>query len=101
MLISHIQPSVQKLVGNVAQDALVYLNEESCHTDAFAEDISGVLRALADLRHEFSASLVDPRILQEALLKSNVRVPLKNQRYAETVCHTDWLNHPTTDHTSE
>lgn len=92
---------MQKLVGNVAQDALVYLNEESCHTDAFTEDISGVLRALADLQHEFSASLVDPRILQQALLKSNARVPLKNQRYAETVRRTDWLKHHITNQTFE
>ncbi|KAH9922007.1 ARM repeat-containing protein [Epithele typhae] len=35
------KPSVQKLVGSVAQDALAYLNEESCHTDAFTEDIPG------------------------------------------------------------
>ncbi|KAI0823074.1 ARM repeat-containing protein [Trametes gibbosa] len=79
------KPSVQKLVGNVAQDALVYLNEESCHTDAFVEDIPGVLQALAELKHEFPSSIVDPRILQQAVSKASARVTLKNERYARAV----------------
>ncbi|KAH9853059.1 ARM repeat-containing protein [Lenzites betulinus] len=79
------KPSVQKLVGNVAQDALVYLNEESCHTDAFIEEIPGVLQALAELKHEFSGPIVDPRILREAISKTNARVTLKNDRYAQAV----------------
>ena len=79
------QPSVQKLVGSVAQDALVYLNEESCHTDGFTEDVPGVLAALEDLTGEFSRPIVDQAILRAAEGKSTARITLKNRRYAETV----------------
>lgn len=79
------QPSIQKLVGSVAQDALVYLNEESAHTDAFTEDISNVLHALEELKPEFSSSMVDQAVLQTATVKSETRIALKNQRYAQTV----------------
>lgn len=73
------------MIGSVAQDALVYLNEESCHTDAFTEDITNVLRALDELKQEFAAPVVDQAILQAAAEKYDPRVALKNQRYTETV----------------
>ncbi|KAI0762664.1 ARM repeat-containing protein [Fomes fomentarius] len=79
------KPTVQKLVASVAQDALVYLNEESCHTDAFTEEIPGVLQSLEDLKQEFSSSIVDNALLQAAAAKCPARVALKTQRYAETV----------------
>ena len=77
---------MQKLVGSVAQDALVYLNEESCHTDSFTEDIPAVLAALEVLKEEFAKPVVDQEILQAATAKCRARVALKNQRYTETVC---------------
>ncbi|KAI0757312.1 ARM repeat-containing protein [Daedaleopsis nitida] len=79
------KPSVQKLVASVAQDALVYLNEESCHTDAFTEDITGVLQSLEELKGEFSSGIVDQNILLAAAAKCEARIALKNQRYLETV----------------
>ncbi|KAJ2996608.1 hypothetical protein NUW54_g7221 [Trametes sanguinea] len=79
------KPSVQKLVANIAQDALVYLNEESCHTDAFTEPVPGVLQALAELKQEFPAHIVNHTVLQQAITKAGLRVSLKNQRYTETV----------------
>ena len=69
-----LQPSVQKLVGTVAQDALVYLNEESCHTDAFIEDVPGVLRALELLKQEFASPVVDKAVLQASAAKCGARV---------------------------
>lgn len=69
----------------MAQDALVYLNEESCHTDAFTEPVLGVLQALDGLKQEFSSLVIDRLILEAAASKSNARVTLKHQRYAETV----------------
>ena len=84
-LTQSVQPSVQKLVGSVAQDVLVYLNEESCHTDGFTEDVPGVLQALEDLLTEFAGPVVDPEILRAAGTKYTTRVALKNQRYNETV----------------
>lgn len=71
----------------MAQDALVYLNEESCHTDAFTEEIPGVIQSLEDLKHEFSSAIVDDALLQAAAAKCPARVALKTQRYAETVSH--------------
>ncbi|TFK89763.1 ARM repeat-containing protein [Polyporus arcularius HHB13444] len=79
------KPSVQKLVGSVAQDALVYLNEESFHTDAFTEEIPDVLRALGELKQEFASSVVDQAIARAAAEKCGPRVVLKNRRYMETV----------------
>ena len=76
---------MQKLVASVAQDALVYLSEESCHTDAFIEEIPGVLQALEDLKLEFPPTIVDQAILQASVTKCGARVALKNQRYTETV----------------
>ena len=63
----------------------MYLNEESCHTDAFTEPVTGVLYALNELKQEFPPSIIDQGILQEAIIKSTARVTLKRQRYAETV----------------
>ncbi len=76
---------MQKLVGSVAQDALVYLNEESFHTDAFTEEIPDVLRALGELKQEFASSVVDQAIARAAAEKCGPRVVLKNRRYMETV----------------
>ncbi len=63
----------------------MYLNEESCHTDAFPEPIPGVLQALDALKQEFSSSVVDQSVLEAAADKSDARVALKHQRYTETV----------------
>ncbi|EJF66455.1 ARM repeat-containing protein [Dichomitus squalens LYAD-421 SS1] len=91
------KPSVQKLIGNVAQDALVYLNEESCHTDAFTEPVPGVLQALEAIKQEFASPVVDEAVLQAAAAKCSARVALKNQRYTETVnALLDIAERPTT-----
>lgn len=79
------QPSIQKLVGSLAQDAQVYLTEEAVHTDAYVEETPGVNNALMDLKEEFVPSSVDQAILIQAVKKINVRVTTRNKRYAETV----------------
>ena len=63
----------------------MYLNEESCHTDAFTEEIPGVLQALEGLKGEFARPIVDQATLGTAVTKARARVMLRNQRYAETV----------------
>ncbi|KAI0961210.1 hypothetical protein AcV7_000369 [Taiwanofungus camphoratus] len=79
------KPSIQKLVGSLAQDAQVYLTEEAVHTDAYVEETPGVNNALMDLKEEFVPSSVDQAILIQAVKKINVRVTTRNKRYAETI----------------
>lgn len=61
------------------------MNEESCHTDAFTEEVPGVLQALDDLQREFAKPVVDSAILKAATSKTGARIALKNQRYMDTV----------------
>ena len=79
------QPSIQKLVGNVAQDCLSFLTEESFHTDVFNEDTSSLEHALDELAQEFSPNLIDRALLDKALEKAPVRAAVKIQRYNEDV----------------
>ncbi|OBZ79732.1 Proteasome activator complex subunit 4A [Grifola frondosa] len=79
------KPSIQKLVGSVAQDALVYLTEESIHTDAFAEEVPGVMQAVDALKEDFTYTSTDQQLLAEAAAKANARAVTKNQRYTEVV----------------
>ncbi|KAH9947705.1 ARM repeat-containing protein [Amylocystis lapponica] len=79
------RPSIQKLVGNLAGDALAYLTEESTHTDAYTEETPGVDNALAVLKQDFALSPEDHKLLLRAVDKSRVRVLRKNDRYSETI----------------
>jgi proteasome activator subunit 4 len=82
------QPSIQKIVGNVAQDSLSFLTEEALHTDAYPDDISRVEHALEELTPEFSPTLVDHDLTEEALSKLDRRAELKTSRYDEDVSIT-------------
>ncbi|GJE87739.1 proteasome-substrate-size regulator, mid region domain-containing protein [Phanerochaete sordida] len=79
------KPSVQKLVGSVAQDALSFMTEEGLHTDAFADDCRGVDAALEELAQEFSPNLIDPELLQSALTQAISRGRTKTQRFEQDV----------------
>ena len=81
---------MQKLVNNLAQDCLVYLNEEQMHTDAYVLDTPRVDDALVALELEFSDQLVSKSLLKEAVSKSKVRVAKQSMAYNNTVrkCHT-------------
>ncbi|KAG5636751.1 hypothetical protein H0H81_006970 [Sphagnurus paluster] len=79
------QPSVQKLVNNLAQDCLGHLTEESIHTDAYMLSTPGVEAALDDLIPEFSVRLVDQQFLKEALDKKSVRISMRSTIYNNTV----------------
>ncbi|CCM01635.1 uncharacterized protein FIBRA_03696 [Fibroporia radiculosa] len=79
------KPSIQKLVGNLVQDALVYLTEEAVHTDAFIEDAPGVKSALEELKKEYVPSRDSTLLLSEASGKMTARAESKNQHYAQTM----------------
>ena len=81
-----LQPSVQKLVTNLAQDCLVHLSEEAIHTDAYVLDTPRVDQALFDLESEFSTSFVDQNLLRKATEKSKARVIRRDAVYNDTVC---------------
>lgn len=80
-----LQPSIQKLVGNLAQDAAVYLTEEATHTGAFLENIPGVINALTALKEEYPVTSEDHRILAHAIQKVPDRAAAKNRHHEDTV----------------
>ncbi|OCH96671.1 ARM repeat-containing protein [Obba rivulosa] len=79
------KPSIQKLVGNLTQDALAYLTEEAIHTDAFVEDTPGVMRAVQELKGEVKFSSEDEKLLAAAISRIPLRASLKNERHESTV----------------
>jgi proteasome activator subunit 4 len=84
-----MQPSIQKLVGNLSTDCLTHLTEEAVHTDAYTQDTPSVKTALRDLKTEFSSSAVDPGLLAEALQKALIRATRRKNMYNRTVRKTD------------
>lgn len=82
------QPSIQKLVSNCASECLAHLSDEAVHSEAYREDIPGVLVALDDLEGAFSDSLVDKALLKEALEKMEARFTAETQKHEQNVCHS-------------
>ena len=79
------QPSIQKLVNSVANDAIANLAEETTRTDAYTEDTPAVKVAVDDLSTELSPDLMDRDLLREALYKSSTRAEARERKYAQTV----------------
>ncbi|KAL4243149.1 BLM10 family protein [Abortiporus biennis] len=79
------KPSIQNVVGSIAQDALVHLAEEAMHTDAFADGTLRLEEALHNLYREFSSQLVDKTLLDQANLKTPARINLKLQKENQTI----------------
>jgi hypothetical protein len=86
-----LQPSIQKLVGNLGSDCLTHLTEEAVHTDAYTQDTPGIKKALLALEAEFSSSVVDPDLLANALQKAPTRIAKRKYRYDQTVPKIDCL----------
>lgn len=80
-----LQPSIQKLVGNLATDCLSHLHEDAVHTDAYSLESPRVDAALDDLVAEFSPSFVNASSLAESLAKSPRRVANRNALHIQTV----------------
>ena len=79
------QPSIQKLVSSVANDAITNLAEETTRTDAFPESTPQVKLAVDALRADLSPELIDQDLLSEALHKSIARGEARERKYAQTV----------------
>jgi len=82
------QPSIQKLVTFVANDAITNLAEETTRTDAYNESAPQVKTAIEALRAELSPDLIDHDLLNEALHKSIARSEARERKYAQTVSFT-------------
>jgi proteasome activator subunit 4 len=80
-----LQPSIQKLVASVANDAITNLAEETTRTDAYNESVPEVKAAIDALRAELSPDLIDHDLLDEALQKSITRGEARERKYAPTV----------------
>ena len=82
-----MKPSVQKLVGSVAQDAVSFLTDEAVHTIAYNEDAPGVNEALDALAPEFSPSMVDPQLMRRAIEKASNMGREKRNNHQECVSY--------------
>jgi proteasome activator subunit 4 len=62
------------------------LSDEAVHSEAYREDIPGVLAALDDLEGVFG--LVDDALLKEALEKMEARFTAETRKHEKNVRHT-------------
>jgi len=60
---------------------LAHLSDEAVHSEAYREDIPGALAALDDLEGDFSDSLIDKALLEEALGKMEVRFTAETRKH--------------------
>jgi proteasome activator subunit 4 len=81
-----VQPSIQKLVSNCASECLAHLSDEAVHSEAYREDVPGVLAALDDLEGSFSDALVDKALLKSALDKMEARFAAETGKHERNVC---------------
>ena len=65
----------------------MHLSDEAVHSEAYREDIPGVLTALDDLEEAFSDSLVDKAHLKEALEKMEARFTAETKKHEQNVRH--------------
>ncbi|KAL6304169.1 ARM repeat-containing protein [Sparassis latifolia] len=79
------KPSIQKLVGSLAQDALMLMAEESVHTEAYPEEVPGVLSAVTDLKKDLDYLEAYGEVQEQALQRVGVRMARRNERYVQTV----------------
>lgn len=56
------------------------------HTEAYREDVPGVLAALDDLKGSFSDSLIDKALLKRALQKMEARFTAETRKHERNVC---------------
>ena len=83
-----MQPSIQKLVSNCASECLAHLSDEAVHSEAYREDIPGVIAALDDLEGVFNDSVLDRALLKVALDRMEVRFTAETQKHEKNVrCH--------------
>lgn len=76
-------------MGNLIQSSLVYITEESLHTNAFIDPVPRIEQAIRDLATEFTPKLINRDILREAVAKLEPRVAERNRQYDATVCKPD------------
>jgi proteasome activator subunit 4 len=69
----------------VASDAAAYLREESAHTEAYSLEIARLEDAMSSLETEFSPSVTNQKLLDEAAAKSPVRLSRRNEGYTAMV----------------
>ena len=85
---SLVQPSIQKLVSNCASECLAHLGDEAVHSEAYREDIPGVLSALETLEGSFGGSLVDKALLKKATENMEARFTAETRKHEKNVCRS-------------
>jgi len=61
------------------------MSDEAVHSEAYREDIPGVLAALDDLKGAFGDPLVDEALLEEALGKMEARFTAETRKHEKNV----------------
>ena len=69
----------------MASDCEPQLTEEAVHTDAFVQETTNLNHVALDVQSEFTLSLIDRELLDEALQKVSSRAAICQQRYEVTV----------------
>ncbi|KAJ6627278.1 hypothetical protein B0H10DRAFT_1780024 [Mycena sp. CBHHK59/15] len=79
------KPSIQKLASSVSQDCAAHIREEAAHTDTYSLEVARVEDALVSLESEFSSSVINQKLVDQATAKSLVRAQQRGVAYDETV----------------
>ncbi|KAJ6604293.1 hypothetical protein DFH09DRAFT_1300536 [Mycena vulgaris] len=79
------KPSIQKLASSVASDCAAHIREESAHTEAYSLDAVRLEEALVSLETEFSSSVINQKLVDEATAKSLVRASRRSETYTAMV----------------
>ncbi|KAJ7456643.1 hypothetical protein FB451DRAFT_1276697 [Mycena latifolia] len=79
------KPSIQKLASSVSSDCAAHIREEWAHTEAYSLDIARLEDALASLETEFSSSVINQKLVDEATAKSLVRASRRSEMYTAMV----------------
>ncbi|KAJ7666470.1 hypothetical protein B0H17DRAFT_1162570 [Mycena rosella] len=79
------KPSIQKLASSVASDCAGHIREESAHTEAYSLDVARLEDALVCLETEFSSSVVNQKLVDEATSKSLARASRRNEAHTAMV----------------
>ncbi|KAF7320019.1 hypothetical protein MKEN_00785900 [Mycena kentingensis (nom. inval.)] len=80
------KPSIQKLVGTLANNIVSHIKEEAGHTDAFTLGAGRVTAAIAEVVAEASAT-INQQLVAAAKAQSSVRASRRNEEHTAMIQH--------------
>lgn len=82
-----VQPSIQKLVASVINEALPHFTEEALQTQNLRVPLPAIDAELANLQRVLPNSVPDNALLQEATTKMVLSADGRDAAYAQMVCY--------------